>query len=216
MNSLADFKLKLPFVIVVAHQKGGSGKTTTCINLSVELSKLLNTTVIDADSLKQFTTFNSKRKEPLNQKHISTSEALEQHLRADDGLTIIDLGGYDSDFSRAALILSDMIIIPMSDSDNDIDGLGEFMSILEKTQSVRADIKPFVLVNRVHHADKSTHNDLSAFAKDKPFEVFDTVIRNNKLHTKMIFTGENVVEKKPTSKPAKEILSLVEEILTKA
>ena len=208
--------IELPYVMVFAHQKGGSGKSTTCMNVATEMSKSYDTTLIDFDSLRQTTKFNNNRENPIKQQVISNERELEEFLKKDKGLTIIDLGGYDSDLSRASLILADMIIIPMSDSDNDIDGFGEFMQIIQKIQEVRSDVKTFVLVNRVHHADKSTHRDLKEFASGSSFEVFDTVVRENKLHKRMIFSGQNVVEKQQFSKPAQEIQALVKEIIQKA
>lgn len=207
--------IELPYVIVFAHQKGGSGKSTTCINVATELSKIYDTTIIDFDSLSQTTKFNNNRDEPIKQEIIKSESELERFLKKDKGLTVIDLGGYDSDLSRASMILADMIVIPMSDSDNDIDGFGEFMRIVEKIQEVRSDAKTFVLVNRVHHADKSTHRDLKEFAADSSFEVLDTIVRENKLHKRMIFSGQNVVEKQQFSKPAQEIQALVNEIIQK-
>ncbi|WP_324171101.1 ParA family protein [Sulfurimonas sp.] len=217
MNKLLEKLLnKLPFVIVFAHQKGGSGKSTICMNVSTELSKQFTTTFIDFDKLQQMTKYNNNREEPINSVVIKDERKLEQFLRNDKGLTVIDLGGYDSDLSRVVLLLADMIIIPMSDSDNDIDGFREFSHLIEKTFKIRTDSKAFILVNRVHHADKSTHRGLTKYVENTIFNVFDTVVRDNKLHTRLLSTGKNVVEKQFFSKPSKEIQSLVQEIIEKA
>lgn len=217
MNKLLERLLsKLPYVVVFAHQKGGSGKSTTCMNVSTELSKMVPTIFIDFDNLQQMTKYNNNREKPINSVVIKNEKELEQFLRNDKGLTIIDLGGYDSDLSRVALLLADMIIIPMSDSDNDIDGFGEFTKVIEKTFKLRTDSEAFVLINRVHHADKSTHRDLKKFCENSIFNVFDTIVRENKLHKRMLSTGKNVVEKQFFSKPSKDIQALVQEIIEKA
>ena len=162
------------------------------------------------------TKYNNNREEPMNSVVIKDEKELEQFLRNDKGLTIIDSGGYDSDLSRVILLLADMIIIPMSDSDNDIDGFGEFAHLIEKTFEIRTDSKAFVLINRIHHADKSTHRDLTKYVENTIINVFDTVVRDNKLHKRLLSTGQNVVEKQFFSKPSKEIQSLVQEIIEKA
>jgi len=215
-KSLERLLSLLPYLIVFAHQKGGSGKSTTCMNVSTELSKIVPTTFIDFDKLQQMTKYNRNREEPINSVVIKDEKELEQFLRNDKGLTVIDLGGYDSDLSRVVLLLADMIIIPMSDSDNDIDGFGEFTEVIEKTFELRTDSKAFVLVNRVHHADKSTHRGLTKHVENTIFNVFDTVVRDNKLHARLLSTGQNVVEKQFFSKPSKEIQALVQEIIEKA
>ena len=208
--------MELPYVIAIGHQKGGTGKSSVGMNIAVELSKLYDTTLIDLDSLAHATKFNSRREVPLKMVSVKSEGELEKFLRADEGLTIVDLGGYDSDLSRAVLLLADMVITPMNDSDNEQDGLFEFEKIIKKTLEVRGDIKPFILVNRVHHADKSTLRELKGYAEGSVYEVFDTVIRDNKIHKRMLGTGKNVCELEYFSKASKEILALVQEIIKKA
>ena len=49
--------MKVPFVIVLAHQKGGVGKSTIAANISVELAKICDLSVIDLDMQKSLTYF---------------------------------------------------------------------------------------------------------------------------------------------------------------
>ena len=107
--------MKLPYVIVIGHQKGGTGKSSISFNISVELAKQFPTTIVDLDSLNHSSKFNSRRDEPMKSVEIKTSDDLKKFLQGDDGLTVIDLGGYDSDLSRTALLLADMVITPMNE-----------------------------------------------------------------------------------------------------
>ncbi len=205
-------KIKDPFVIVVAHKKGGVGKTSTVCNIATELSKMIDLTVIDLDSQKQFTKFNNKRVDKINTKDINDSKELITFLKADKDLTIIDLGGYDSELARTTILLSDMIIVPLSDSSNDIDGLVEFVSIIDTLKKSQPNLKVKLLVNRVHHSDKATHKALKNFISGKDgFDIFDTVIRSRKEYKTMLSSGKSVSEQtKGTG--AIEIAKLIKEI----
>lgn len=185
-----------PFTIVIAHKKGGVGKSSNACNIAVELyKKNYPITVIDFDSQKQTTKFNNKRTEPFPIQDIKDKTSLSNFLQNDAGVTLIDLGGYDSDLARATLILADLVIIPLSDSDNELDGLIEFKKIIDEIRGVRAEVKAKLLVTRVHHADTSTHKALSNFVSGADgFSIFNTVIRSRKEYKRMLGTGKSVSE----------------------
>jgi len=209
--------MTLPYIITVAHKKGGVSKTTTACNIAVELYKKFDTTLIDLDSQKHFTVFNQKRDEPIKQKEIVDNKELKKYVKNDKGLTIIDIGGYDSELSRMAMLLSDLIITPVGDSPFELLGLKEFQKIVNVISERNEDIKSFVLISRIHHADKQTHKDVKKFLKKKGiFEIFDTVITDRKIHKHILIEGKNVCEIDESSKASKEIRSLVGEIIKKA
>lgn len=185
----------IKYVIAAAHKKGGVGKSTTIMNLAVALSKKIKTTVIDFDSQKQTTKFNNRRKNKFNIKDIKDEKELISFLKEDDGLTLIDLGGYDSSLSRTVLLLSDLIIIPLSDSDNELDGLVEFKEILADILKLNEDIKCRVLITRIYHTDRSTLPRIKNFLeKDNSFDTFNTVLFSNALYKRMLGTGKTIYE----------------------
>lgn len=206
------------FIISVANDKGGVGKTTTAINISVELSKFYNTTIVDLDPKRQISKFNSRREEKLRQ--FTDYDKIIDFLTSDnEELIIIDLGGFDSNISRSALLMSDLIIVPTSGSDNDIVALNEMIATIEevikkrKKQGLETDCS--ILVNRVHFANKTTHKMLSNYAIEKGINIFDTVIRQSAVFENMISSGKNVCELTQDT-PSILINKLIEEIKTKS
>ena len=210
--------MKLPYVIVLAHRKGGTGKSTIACNLLAEFSKRYKTTMIDADSQQHLMKFNSNRDDPITVQEVSTIKELRDFLIQDDGLTMIDLGGYDSDFARGVLAFADMIITPLNDSDFELDGLVDFTKVLSKVikKSGRVDIKPFILANKVHYKDKATQQSFKKYAKKNIYEVFETIIPDRKLHKRILSNGKSVCELEPFSKSSKDIEKLINEIIQKA
>ncbi|NOQ32430.1 MAG: AAA family ATPase [Helicobacteraceae bacterium] len=204
------------YVIAIAHKKGGSGKTTVACNLAAELSKEFKTTIIDADSQQHLTKFNNRRETPINLVECKSADELVKFLKSDDGLVVIDLGGYDSDLSRAILTYADLVITPMSNTANDQEGLAEFLPIMKQVKDIRSDIESYILINRVHFADKGTLKFLKGFCeKSDIFNVFNTVIPSRKQHEQILATGKSVVESEPFSKASLEIQELVKEIKEK-
>ena len=119
--------MKNAFVIATALQKGGTGKSTTAISLSIELSKTYDTVVVDLDKAqKSLTTCLLKRKrsglampELID---INTAEEVKTLINTTKKVILIDVGGYDSAVGRMALLGADMILSPVSDSGIELDG----------------------------------------------------------------------------------------------
>jgi len=207
-------KINKPFVIVFAHKKGGVGKTSTACNVAVELYKRdYPLSVIDLDSQKQTTKFNNKREKQFKCiDAVSDPESLISFLKKDTGITIIDLGGYDSNLSRTTLLLADLVIIPLNDSDNELDGLLEFKIIMDEILKVQSSVQCSILLTRLHHSDTKTHKAISSFVKDlESFYLFNTVLRSRKEYKRMLGTGKSVSEQTMGTGRI-EIFNLIDEL----
>lgn len=165
-------------VISIANKKGGVGKTTIAQNLCVFLqNNMKNFIAIDLDSQQQLSKFSENREQNLGKGFEvsipSSEEELEKIISTslDNNVKycILDLGGYDSEISRIALLLSDIIIIPLSNTSNDIDGFGEFLYSLNTMLQENDSAKVLVALNRIHHADKKAKQRLKQDIEDTNF-----------------------------------------------
>ena len=115
-------------IITVAHQKGGTGKSTIATNLAVELK----TSLLDLDKQHSSIIFNYKRAhaglEPLDCYSIAESQCrfdgqrpvpeakLDEFLNLFKGDPktdlVIDVGGFDSPLNRKALFFGDYLLTP--------------------------------------------------------------------------------------------------------
>ena len=135
---------------VIAHQKGGVGKTTIAGNLAIELSRAQTVRIIDLDTHQLLTAYLSKH----DHKNIvmcspGNKEELIKELKKEEGVLLVDVGGFDSDLSRYCILYASTVITPCSDSEVEIRGLLSFQGIIQELQEARPDIKPKVLLNRV-------------------------------------------------------------------
>lgn len=206
-------------IIVIAHQKGGTGKSTIGSNLGVELSKIFPTKIIDLDIQKSLTAFTGYRKQKLAQElellHTpkDTKGLMDLMNKHTKGILLIDTGGYDADLQRIAIIGADLIITPVSDSPMELHGLTVFMDTLNELKKAKKALVAHVLFNRIHRfANIKIINLKNDISKLDNFKVFDTVIRNLKPFEDAFFEGKSVVEYDPNHQASMEIKLLVEEI----
>lgn len=213
-------------IINIAHQKGGVGKSTLAINLSISM----NATILDLDNQHSTVLFNKNRilnKLPslecytIQNKDLKKAE--EEFLQFvkkysgfdNDQLLIIDSGGYDSTLNRLAIICSDFIITPIAPSQIELFGLEKFELILkDASKKFNQNIATNVVINNADVRSKSDILKLKVFIKSHKshLHLMNTIIHNRKDFKTAYAAGMNVVELDPNSKAADEIQDLIREI----
>jgi len=205
-------------VIVIAHQKGGVGKSTIAVNLAVELSKKKKITIIDLDYQKTLTSFNGIRVKnglkSLDIQEFHSEKGLMKFIDDEDGDILIDCGGFDSKFNRIALIGADLIITPVSSSFADLLGLNTFIPILQDIKKVRPELKANILLNNIDPRSGKSVDELKKYISNYPdfFNCFDAVIRRRADYANCIGDGKSVIEMSKESKSAEEIRLILKEI----
>lgn len=208
--------MNLPYVITVAHQKGGTGKTTSAVNVAVELAKEHPVTLIDFDAQQLSTFFNKRRATPLEQVQIDDAEHFKEFVEdLDERVYVIDVGGFDSTLTRYAMIAADLLITPVNTDYMEVASLMQsFTKIIKAVQQAGKDLKARVLLNRVHPSAKHGVNEAKELirSKDDLFEVFDTVIRYRADFDRAYKEAKSVIEYKQYSSAAMEMNQLIKEI----
>lgn len=220
-------------VITLAHQKGGTGKSTLAWNIAVELGLkhkdygFKDFIFVDLDNQESVTMTNRLRMQygqsPLYIKRFSDCEGNEfrdfVNEIEDDTLVIIDSGGYDADLNRLAIIASDFVVTPVSSDYMEIFGLQKFKNILAELSALKGEgevVKVNVLLNKIDPKAKA-FDDIEEFIKETPyFELMDTIIRFRSDFKHSIGYGFSVAELDRNSKATVEVKMLVEEIEKKA
>ena len=218
-------------IITLAHQKGGTGKSTMAWNLAVEMGNKYKKygykkfIFVDLDNQESVTMTNRLRmqygQEPLNIVRFTDDERnkLEEFINAidDETLVIIDSGGYDADLNRLAIIASDFVITPVSSDYMEIFGLQKFKTILEELSEIKQEtVKVNVVLNKIDPKLKD-FSDIVEFVNDiKHFKLFNTVIRFRSDYKHSIGYGFSVKELDKKSKASDEIATLIKEIEKKA
>lgn len=162
--------------IAIAHEKGGSGKTLTALNLIPSLAPDL---VIDLDPLKCLTKLNGLREDnnKFNVLHCENKAALIDMLKANSKSNLlVDCGGFDSQATRTAIKMADIIITPCNGDPSELIGLVSFNKILKEIGGNDNPLTGYVLINRVSPA-KRNHQALINFVnKASNLVLLNTVI----------------------------------------
>ncbi|EGT5658459.1 ParA family protein [Citrobacter braakii] len=162
-------------IYAIAHNKGGAGKTTSSVHILGELGA---DEVLDLDIHTGISVINTLR--PDDKKWsvtvVKSKEELLQLLEKFDGEgkdVFIDCGGFDSDLSRTAVAVADLVIVPANDSVPEQIGLVTFDQTLDEvSQQMDIDIQAYLLLCKTHPNQKN-------FAK------LDDVLSNMK-HIKLL------------------------------
>ena len=215
MHILLGSHMKKTFVIVISHQKGGVGKSTVAANLSVELSKQYTLNVVDLDTQKSLSYFNSLRKKSklkeFNIVNISSAEDLKAIINSNKDVLLIDVGGFDSDLNRIAMLGADLIVTPVSDSGIELVGLLAFRCILRDIREHRKDLVSHVLLNRIHPSATISLNTIYDFIKTNPeFSNLKSILRDRVEYKTAFDSGKSVIEFK--GKAVNEMKNLIKEI----
>jgi len=205
-------------VITVSHQKGGVGKSTVALNISVELSKKYKVGVIDLDHQRSMTIFQGIREnrglKKLNVFPVENDNELMSLMNNFEGILIIDSGGFDSDLNRIAMLGSDIIITPVSNSLIELYGLEKFKIIIEDLHKIKNDIKAHILLNNISPTATTLVDELKKFliTDNEKFKVIKGIMRQRIDYRKSFEFGQSVVEMNPKSKAADEIRSIIKNI----
>jgi chromosome partitioning protein len=207
--------MKKPYVIVIAHQKGGVGKSTVAANLAVEIDKKTTLNVVDLDTQKSLSYFNSLRKESglkeFNITNANSSEELKKLINKNEDVLLIDVGGFDSDVNRIAMLGADLIITPVSDSGVELVGLLAFRNILRDIREHRQDLVASVLLNRIHPSATTSLDSITNFINENcEFSKLNSVLRDRVDYKHAFDSGKSVIEYKGKAKD--EMKKLIMEV----
>jgi len=203
-------------IVTVAHQKGGVGKSTIATNLAVEMQ----IPIIDLDSQHSCYLFSLLREEEQGKTlQVFTPETVEEIKQIlenmDPNKVIIDSGGYDNDLNRFALLISDVVITPVSPSQIEVFGLLKFAEIVEEAKKHNPSLMIHVLINNADPRCTGENRKLRQFIEESgSFELLKTKLHRRADYRRAYSEGLSVCEFNPEGKACKEIRSLIAEITT--
>ena len=209
-------------IVSFLNQKGGVGKTTLSCNVAFGLHlRGFKVVLVDSDPQQTTLTWNNIRSGDNNElpfNAIATSanslKQLTERMIAKDGYDFVVIDGAPrmTDLARAAIIASDLIIMPMQPSGADIWATDDLKNMIEEAKHFKPSIISAVLLNRVFSNTKLSKEIISSLIEND-WSFFDTSIKQRQIYAAAISEGLTIYEM-PNNKEAKnEIESLIEEIL---
>ena len=208
-------------IVTVGNTKGGVGKTTLAVQIA--LSRALagrDVWLIDGDRQGTSQTAVALRAEAGRTPGLACAQypdgpvlraQVQQQGRKFDDI-IIDAGGRDSTALRAALVLSDVLLVPFQPRSVDVWALADISALVEEARSVRDGLRAYGLLNCADPGTASSDNaDAAAALADHPQLLhLDAPIRRRKAFANAVGQGLAVEEVTPRdAKACNELTTLV-------
>ena len=202
--------------------KGGSGKTTLSVSLTVLLASAgKKVLLVDADKQATATDFSQWRTETLKNTGFTAVQLSDMRVRSevmklkdDFDDIIIDAGGRDTASQRAALVVSDIFIAPFAPKSFDIWTLEQVVTLVREMQIANPELKTYALLNRVDGNEKDIQDARKFIEESETLTVLKNTLHERKVFASAAASGLAVTEYKPRNlKAINELTALFKEIL---
>lgn len=210
-------------IIAWTGQKGGAGKSTLSIATAAELHRLGHRVLlVDADPQGTSATWGdvatelSEETEHTFPTVVSMRENLHAQLpelAANYDYTIIDCPGRIDALQRAALVVADLALIPVTPDTSDVWALSGSLELIEQAQHFRDDLHCGLVLTKIRASTAESETARETF-EPAGLPILDTEIGYRVAYTRFAHEGQGLVEFAPRNKAANEIKSLVNELLT--
>ena len=211
--------------IIVGSNKGGTAKSTTSVNLAVELSKNYDVCLVDADKQRTSAKWYERRIEngitsdqlTLIELNGNITETIRNIERKYDFI-LVDVKGSNSRELITGLLAADLLISPHQCTTADMETLEELEIQIEHVKDLNPTLQAFT-----YHTVCSTNYKIAELERQEflcfanefdQFKQLDSMTYHRKIYRDCIAFGKNVTELDHKSKAVTEINSLVSEIKT--
>lgn len=209
-------------IITVGSTKGGVGKTTLALNIAIARALAgRDVWLIDADRQGTASTALAIRGEAGKLPAIATAHYADGgqlrtqllHQRGKFQDIVIDAGGRDSTALRAALVLSDLVLVPFQPRSIDVWAVADIAALIEEARAMRDGLQALAVLNMADTAGTDNEDAAAALADYPAISYLATPIRRRKSIANAAGNGMSVLEQTPRDdKAIAELNALLQEI----
>jgi len=198
-------------IVTIGHTKGGVGKTVVTVNLAAALA-LQGKSVYLVDGDRQASSFyamQARRQEEIdptidydNEPDGKKLAALVQSKAKNYDHVLIDVGGRDSSALRAALVVSDLLLIPFAPRSLDVWAMADIDELINEARKINPKLKAKAVINGADAVGNDNKAAIDVVAQYPNIEYLDAPIGRRKSFASSIGYGQSVLEHKPKDRKA--------------
>jgi chromosome partitioning protein len=212
-------------IVTIGNTKGGVGKTTLALQLA--LARAIagrDVLMVDGDRQGSAQMAVAIRGEAGRSPGLACvqypdgavlrAQVQRQAGKYDD--VVIDAGGRDSTALRAALALSDLLIVPFLPRSVDVWALADIAALVREAGEIRDGLRAYAVLNAADPGTSSDNTEAAAALADFPqLTLLDAPIRRRKAFANAVGLGLSVEELAPRdAKACEELAALVSMVFT--
>jgi chromosome partitioning protein len=205
-------------IISVLNQKGGVGKTTIAVNLAACFSRAeFRVLLVDADPQASALAWSGVRqKEPLFVVVGMAKPNLHREipsLRKPYDVVVIDGAPRVNELSRAAVMASDLVLIPVQPSPYDVWAARDTVETVAEASAFKRDLRSAFVINRMIAKTAIGRDVVTALERFKETPVLGPALVQRVVYAESAARGLSVIEAAPKSEAARELVQLAELVL---
>lgn len=182
-------------IIAILNGKGGVGKTTSTINIATAIQrKGFSVAVVDTDPQGSISNWFDEEKCAFDLTEAASEKEVYQvrkSLKSYD-YVIIDGAAAISAISSAAVMVSDLVIIPVTPSPLDFAACGAILAVIEARQDLQPVEARFLITKKVQQSKMLAV--LKDSITDTGVQSFRTAISNRTAYVKAMLDGSTVFD----------------------
>ncbi len=204
-------------IIGVLNQKGGVGKTTIAVNMAATLAlRGRRVLLVDADPQGSSLAWSSAREAPPLFSVVGMAKPTLHRempdIAQDYDAVLIDGAPRVNDLGRAAILASDMVVVPVQPSPYDVWAAADTVQLIREAQQFKENLKAAFAINR-KIAKTAIGRDVSSALDHFGISVLPTHLSQRVVYAESAAQGLSVAEVAPNGEAAREIAALVAAVM---
>jgi chromosome partitioning protein len=190
-------------ILAVGNVKGGVGKTTLAINLTIALARAeRDVLLIDGDEQRTALAFTDLRTNNREGPPGYTAVALQganlrtqaRQLARKYSDIVIDVGGRDTGSLRSALTVADVVLIPVKPRSFDLWGVDQTIELVREAREVNEQLRAICLLNEADAQGKDNQEASDSLRDIEGLEIAPVLIGRRKAFPNAASGGLSVLE----------------------
>jgi len=202
-------------IVTVGNVKGGVGKTTLAVNIAIALARTHEVLLVDGDEQGTAAAFTELRTAEQGSPgytavtlHGSAIRTQVRQLAPKYSHVVIDVGGRDTGSLRAALTISDMVLIPVKPRSFDLWGVDQTAVLVKEAREINDGLRAIAVLNEADAQGKDNEAAMEALAEVEGVETAPMFIVRRKAFPDAAASGLSVLEYE-NPKARDELMQLV-------